>query len=505
MDNLQAGIRKKKEFNISKFKVAIHFLNLIFILSNFALNFLGSPSLRYVYLAHVILIFITILIYPLDQILTEIITLLFLEGQGRIIWNYQSWARIIFDALLFLALLKIFISNKKMYEKKVIPKAFVALLSLHFIWYIAEMFNVNNPSMIGVLAATKIYIFPELLFLGLTLVNLDIKRIDFSYALGTFALILILELALNIFQMQERQALVLKLSPYYLKAMGNGIFIGKLYRPFGTAFNPGGFSTFIYLSIGLLYLKPINTKMTVIRYMIIGGSIITLILCQVRSALVKYILILIFIHIGTLLFHRLSSKKVFPYIFILLFLSFNLDTILAKIPSFNDSNIEYAIARATALGDANKLRSSRISSDTLGTVLIQKLSRFPLGLGPGMTGAAGSINTEALAHDPVINSGLVWTHDNLIVALVIEFGYGAIFYIILIGLIPVYFTQELVKLYRNKNEEKFRIILICTSTLIVILIGNWGANALTYNPESFFFWFFAALGFYTLSDQRKLT
>jgi hypothetical protein len=122
-----------------------------------------------------------------------------------------------------------------------------------------------------------------------------------------------------------------------------------------------------------------------------------------------------------------------------------------------------------------------------------------------MTGAASSINAESLAHDPVINSKGLWTHDNLIVSLVIELGYGAIFYIILIGLIPVYFVQKLIKLYRNKNEEKFKIILICASTLAVIVIGNWGAVAITYNPESFIYWFFAAVGFYTLAEERQLT
>jgi hypothetical protein len=171
----------------------------------------------------------------------------------------------------------------------------------------------------------------------------------------------------------------------------------------------------------------------------------------------------------------------------------------------SDKNLEYAIARTASLGDSKSVSSSRISYDSLGTILETKLSIYPLGVGPGMTGAASSINSEFLNNDPVITTNYVWTHDNLIVALIIEFGYGAIFYIILILLIPIYFTQELIKLYKKKNEEKFRITLVCTSMLFVIIIGNWGANGIPYNPESFFFWFFSALGFCTLADQRIFT
>lgn len=505
MNYLQKDIKNKKEFNFSRFIIVIHLFNLVFILTNFALNFLGRPELKFIYLAHASLIFLSVLLFQLDKILPEIITLLFLEGQGRVIWSYQGWARIVFDIILLLAVIKIFIGKKKIYSKEVVPKAFIALITCHFLWYLVQIFNINSASIVGAVAAVKIYIFPILLFLGLTQTDLDTKKTEFNYTIMFFVLTLVLELTLNIFQMQEKQVLLLKISSYYFKAMTNGVFTGMLFRPFATTQLPGGLSSFMFLTLGLLYLRPVTMWKSLLRHLIILFTIVNLVICQVRSALVKYIMILILIHVGTLLFHRLSSKKLFPYIIALSFLAFNLDGLLAKLPMLDDKNLEYAIARTASLGDTNKMKSSRIGTDTLGTALVYHLSRYPLGVGPAMTGAASSVNAEFLAHDPVLNSRTLWTHDNLIVSLVIELGYGAIFYIILLGLIPVYFTQKLISLYRNKNEEKFRTVLVCTSTLVILIIGNWGAVAVTYNPESFIFWFYSAIGFYALADQRELT
>jgi hypothetical protein len=504
MNNLQEGVGKRKEFKLSRFIIVFHLLNLVLILSNFSLNFLGRPELKYVYLVHVVIIFLSIIIFPIEKILPEIITMLFLEGQGRVIWDYQAWARIIFDLILVFAVLKIFIANRKIYSKQVIPKAFVALILCHVLWYMVQIFNINSASIIGAVAAAKIYLFPIFLFFALSQVRLDVKGKDFTFILNFFILVFSLELLLNIFQMQEKQSLVLKISPFYFKAMQNGVFSGNLYRPFATTFIPGGLSTLIYLTVGLLFFKKSSFKYTITRFFIIGLSIVNLVLNQVRSALIKYILILIAIHVGTLIYHRLSTKKLIPYILILSIIAFNLENIIAKLPALNDKNLEYAIARTTALADTSKLTNSRISTNTLGEALYFHLSRYPMGVGPAMTGAASSINEEALAHDPVINSKSLWTHDNLIVSLVIELGYGAIFYIILIGLIPIYFIQKLIKLYRDKKEEKFLTTLICASALAVIIIGNWGAVAITYNPESFIYWFFAAIGFNTLADQRQL-
>jgi hypothetical protein len=504
MNNLQEVVNQRKEFNLSRFIIVFHLLNLVLILSNFSLNFLGRPELKYVYLVHVVLIFLSIIIFPFEKILPEVITMLFLEGQGRVIWDYQAWARIIFDLILVFAVLKIFIANRKIYSKQVIPKAFVALILCHVLWYMVQIFNINSASIVGALAAAKIYLFPIFLFFALSQINLDVKGRDFKFILTFFILVFFLELILNIFQMQEKQTLILKISPYYFRAMQNGIFSGKLYRPFATTFIPGGLSTLIYLTVGLLFLKSTHLKYSIFRFFIIGLSIVNLVLNQVRSALIKYILILIAIHVGTLIYHRLSTRKLIPYIIILAVIAFNLENLIAKLPVLNDKSLEYAIARTTALADTNKMSSSRISTSTLGEALYLHLSRYPMGVGPAMTGAASSINEEALARDPVINSKSLWTHDNLIVSLAIELGYGAIFYIILIGLIPIFFIQKLIKLYRDKKEEKFITMLVCASVLSIIIIGNWGAVAITYNPESFIYWFFAAIGFNTLADQRQI-
>jgi hypothetical protein len=57
--------------------------------------------------------------------------------------------------------------------------------------------------------------------------------------------------------------------------------------------------------------------------------------------------------------------------------------------------------------------------------------------------------------------------------------------------------------YAKKNYEPYKILLVCFSITLIILGGNWGAVGLTYNPESFIFWFFTSLGFITISNYKN--
>lgn len=475
--------------------------NFIALILTFVLNFMGHPSLKYVYVFHLTIAFTSIMFYEVSDILPIILTIFFLEGQGRILWEYASWSRIAFDILMLLAVLKIFIKQKKIFDFKRTPPILILFISLHFLWYLVEFSNLYSVSTFAVLGAAKLYVYPMLFFFGFSQLNIDVFDKRFQKTITFFILLLVLELALSIYQFNMKESLVLKLSGYYHKAMSDGIFTGLLYRPFGTTQLPGAISAFIFLTAGLLFFKVQSKILVILRIAVIAASAYVLILCQVRSALIKYVMIILLIHFGEMVYYRFKLKGFLNLLpIILLFLAG-----LHFLNSFTQKSgvdLNYVKDRISSLADVNKVRGARLNTEEFFKIVSTKLSDNPMGLGPGLTGAAGSLSKDLLIDNPFVNSGMTWTSDNIIIALIIDFGYGAIFYLLMICFIPFFFMRHLVIYFRAKNENGFRTILICFSSILTILVGNWGAIGLTYNPESFVFWLFSAIGFSTIANLK---
>ncbi len=480
----------------------ILFVNFILLLISFTLNFMGHPALKFIYLTQLSVAFISIMFYEISDILPIILTVFFLEGQGRILWEYASWSRIAFDILMLLAVLKVFIKQRKILDFNKTPPILILFISLHFFWYLVEFSNLYSVSTFAVLGAAKLYVYPILFFFGFSQLNIDVFSTKFQRTLTFFIILLTLEIALSVYQFNMKESLVLRLSHYYHKAMSDGVFTGLLYRPFATTQLPGAISAFIFLTVGFLFLKPTSKIFYVVRIVIIALSAYVLILCQVRSALIKFVMIVILIHLGEIIYYRFKAKgflNLLPIIFLMLAGFYFLNTFTQK----SGVDLNYVKDRITSLADVNKVRGARLNTNEFFKIISTKLSDNPMGLGPGLTGAAGSLSKDLLIDNPFVNSGMTWTSDNIIIALVIDFGYGAIFYLLMICYIPFYFFRFLIIYFRNKNEKEFKTLLVCFATIITILIGNWGAIGLTYNPESFTLWLLAAVGFSTISKSKS--
>lgn len=499
MNKIQENGQPSKRNNVL---LAVHGMNILLLCLNFLLNFAGESSLKYLYLLQVLLIFVSIIGFSFEEIFPEILILFFIEGQGRVLWEYQSWARIVFDVLTLLAIVKVFIVRRKIFENKLIPWPVLLFMSLHFFWYIVQLFNVYSASVFGALAASKIYIYPPFLFLAFLLSRIDIASEKFKTTLNIFYFILVVELFLNHYQMLMKQDLLLGISPYYYRAMKDGIFVNNLFRPFGTGPLPGSLAIFLFVTVGFLFLRKTGLKGAMFRLFLIASSCYIILTCQVRSAFVKYLLIIGLIEVGLMFYERFKPTKILPVFVIGLVLMIGGRTFLVESET-SDENLEYARERMSSLVDINKLKSSRLNVEDFSRIALTKIMEYPLGLGPGMTGAAGSINKDELAANPLFNKGLLWTSDNLFISLLIDLGVGALFYVLLIITIPLYFLRFLFIFYAKKQENNFRILLVCFSTLFVMLVGNWGAVGLTYNPESFGYWFFAAMGFKIIGQFKE--
>ncbi len=500
MDNLQANSEQRFK---SKIVTLTHFLNLILIVLNFTFNFIGHPALKYIYLLHVCLILFASFTFEIHDSMPEIFTLFFLEGQGRIIWGYAGWARIIFDLTTGLALLKIFIRNKKLIDLNKVPRPLMILFGLHILWYIIELFNLNGLSIFAAIAASKIYIFPMLFFLGMVQSNFSVLDKKFKTSLFFFFLLLILEMSLNFYQVTLKQNHLLAISPHYYKAMKDGIFTDTLFRPFATTQLPGALAAFLFLTAGFVHFFKDNLKNIIFKITIIAASLFNIMLCQVRSAIVKYLLIVLFIQIGKMIFDRFRPRTMVPFLVVALFLIFGVNQFLNDTDSSGDENIDYAKSRISTLTEVKKVQKERINLEDFYIIMSNKIMQYPIGFGPGMTGAAASLNADELKESKFITRDMIWTSDNLLISLIIDFGIGAVFYISLVLYVPFYFVRYLFYFYKKNQEQNFRILSVVASSMIVILIGNWGALGLTYNPESFIFWFLAALGLNIINLSKK--
>lgn len=503
MKYLQETINQSNNKLKSRILKLIYFLNIVALFVTISLNFLGMPVLKYHYLVHVSLTLFAILLFDFIEVLPLILVLYFLEGQGRIIWEYASWARIIFDALVLLATLKIFVTKRRIIDSKRVPFPLVFLVAAHFTWYMVEFSNLNSLSYFAVLAATKVYIFPILFFFGLTQIDFHVDKKVFQRTLNLLVIIFLLELSLTFYQFQMKEQLIMQISPYYFKIMRYGVFVGKFYRPFSTTQGPGTISIFIFLTIGLLYLKNSSKINTVLWTLLVFGSGYIIILCQIRSAFIKFVLIILALHLGELLFFRFKAKSFAALVIVLSFLVIGTPFLYENNSRTKDEGINYARDRLLSLENLDQVKSSRLDMTSFIRVVSDKLSDYPLGYGPGLTGPSASMSKNEMVGNKFINDDLTWTYDNLIVSLVIDFGIGAIFYLLIILYIPIYFFRFLSSYYIDKRYEPYRILLVCFCATLVIIIGNWGAIGLTYNPESFAFWFFAALGFSTITKYKS--
>lgn len=478
-------------------------INYLFIGIIFSLNFLALPQLKFVYLCYIVFAFTTAALMDLKTSLLIILTFSFLEGQGRILWNYHPFVRIAFDLLVATALIHSLVVRRELNTLKSLPRIVLLFMVLHFIWYLVEMFNPNAVSIFSAIAATKIYLFPILLFLVLRNSPDAFEESNLSKLVTLLFVIIVLESILSLYQGQKLESSLLSISSNYQTAIKD-IFVSKDFRPFGTAFLPGVIAVYLFLTTGFLFLKKEMSRKRMLLILLTCALVaLTILSAQVRSALVKYIVILLGCLFSLLICSPLSmDKKIIrmgQFIIALIIVGLTGYYLAAE---HKIINLDSAIGRWKTVTSYEKFKSGRAGPEMAFTILKLRLSEFPIGLGPGVTGAASSVSREAMDRDPIYNRNTFWGYDNLFLSLVVEFGYGSIFYILLILSLPLVVLKRGWRTLRAGKNYEARVCLIAFFQISVIILGNWGAIGLPYNPESFFFWFWGALAL-NISEDHK--
>ncbi len=286
---------------------------------------------------------------------------------------------------------------------------------------------------------------------------------------------------------------MLEISQYYEVPLKGDAFSGISFRPFGTSFLPGSMSVYLAYSTGFLLL--FNTKKQIynlLRIILVALAVIANLIMQVRSLLIKQLLILVGFNFTYFLKSERKFKLSLIIIPILISSIFAFKKLGLARNLFEGINLENTIDRIEDISSVENFTSKRASIGQVWDITIEKLSQSPLGLAPGRTGAARSIVKSNIINDPLFNEKFSWSYDNLIISLAIDLGIGMFFYLFIIILLPFLLIQKTIKAIRKK--KKYPILAISAVTCAVILIGNWGAIGIPYNPESFFFWFWIATG-----------
>lgn len=495
MNEIASDIRKTRR------KYFLIFLYII-VSIHFLLNFIGSPALKYFYLLELGFIFLSVFLLRFRLSVMPMLYLLFIEGQGRILWEYHPFFRNIFDFIVITAILKSFAIKKKLITVGKIPRSILFLIFLHFAWYLLQLFNVYNVGFLGTLAASKIYIYPFFLFL-LFLENPINHDEDLTESIQKFFIFLLtLEAVLCMVQMEFKEPLLMALSPYYKVAMKD-VFVDTLFRPFGTTHLSGAYS--VYFAFGTCFLFLSRSKSNVRSFFIllsVSFNWIALYLMQVRSALAKHVIILLAINIILLLVNKFRFKNFIKYLFFFaIFFSVAINFIdMEKL--FPDTDLTEATSRILIFTDLDEAKSAREGPDVIFGSIFTKLSENPLGLGPGRTGAASSVGLANIQSDPVYNMQDSWAWDNLWVSLAIDLGVGMIFYTIITLYFPLVLAFRTIKHFNTTDSFHYRGVVLSAVTTIIILVGNYGAIGLPYNPESFLFWFWAAFGMNSVYELK---
>lgn len=470
----------------------LYHLTLFVLCLYFGANLLGSPMVTPLYLLISVFVLVGVVLCDLEDSLTLIFIYFFIEGQGRVVLGYHPLSRIIFDLIVSVCVLLHFIRTKKLFPSRGLPKPFMVLFFCHLCVFTVSLFNVKGVGPYLGLPMIKIYVLPFILFFFIYDRSFDFESKAMKRVVQTILLLVIANGVISIVQYQGNSPFMVNISSYYGTIGKFSNFTKTQFRPFGTTYIPGGISTYLYLTLGMFFLAPRSVIMMVLA---VSLSIITLVLCQVRTALIQYVLLLVVFLFIQLKTTKLSAKVISRFLGVLLLFGISLSGLMYQISTGNSKQVDNTFSRTLTVFDKDTLSRARLGPSDIIRIILYNLEENPFGLGPGRTNPVTKEMGEAIDNDPVYNLDFSWNYDNLWVTIVIDFGFGAIFYALMILSMPWYLLSMSFTLLRRKKMKELKVLLIATTTVTLIVLANWGGVGIPYNPVSFMFWFWCAIGF----------
>jgi hypothetical protein len=409
------------------------------------------------------------------------------EGMAKILSGYNPIVHVGSD-LLVCALtarwfLTFLIKRDKLPEYK---PPLTVIFAAHFIWFLIEFLNPYSLGLIPSIAGAKLYITMTLLYAYGFYLCTDLKEIH--WFMGIWIVIGALQVILSLQQAAIGPASVLMISGNYAEPLRK--FRGQAFRPFGMTALAGGPSIFIFLIGPFLLYFLVQAKSVLLKValgLLIPASVVVITFCQVRSALIKMMIgSALFILLGFTQAPREIKKKIFFSVPIAALL------LIFLLPKMTSHWVEYQGENAAALERTmSTFDPTKISGARAGAMdrIVSAAVRVPLGAGLSRTGAAAGKFAAEVSADPYFPEGFF--SDNFWAAVISELGIpGALIITIIMVMIVIRGAKGL-RLIKNPGVSAAQAVIL--SSLIMIIVGLWGAEGILYNPEAAFFWFFSGV------------
>ena len=481
------------------------YLYLAVIFLHLAFNLQGSSATLYTYFLIAGLMGVATIALPLRHSLPFMFFFLIFEGQGRILTGYNPFFRIVFDLYLAIIILKNLVKVRILFPKDKLPLLIYTLFIMHFAWWTIEIFNPRGANVFASLATSKFYIFPIVLFLGILSSDLRVESKEFQNYLFWYFIVLFIGIILCGVQMNFGADFMHGISPNYSYLFKKyQAYSGKLFRPWGTTHIPGGYSGILCYVVGFIFMFRSSDDMGVslskrkvrIRYVIyiifILASWYTMLISQVRTLFIQNLMITILCILLRVWGLKAKSKTILA-LTVGTLISVGVSSLfLNNLTDFSDKfQLANSIVRIEQL-DKTGIMSKRASPSTV----LDKLSsdmEIPFGWGPGMTTTFLPAFVEAQKKRWDLKRYQFWALDNFYVFALLELGLGGIFIILISFFIPAFIFKYMVKLKGVQEENSLSSMAPALAVGIVVIIANWGAVLLPFNPVSFFYWFYVAI------------
>lgn len=417
----------------------------------------------------------------------------FISFQGflKIISNYHPAVHLGADLVVIGLFAKFIVQNalQPPSDKEKFPSISILFL-IHFGWIVITVFNPLSLGLIPSIGGAKVYVSMFILFFFGYFLTTNLKDIHTYFRF--FIFLAFIHTVFTIYQGLNGAESVLSLHPRYAVQLEK--YRQSAFRPFGLTNLPGAPSVYLYTSLPFLvyflyFSKSLFERMFCI--FLIPAIGMSLLFCQVRSAIVKAVVsIVLFVFMFLTSHFPLSkSKRLYAFLgtasFAALVVAFF--PVLMTLSEDASTDNSRAFERSLSSFDIDAMSYARRGA-------LERFSRYateiPFGAGFSRVGAsAGAFASYNLA-DKRFPGGYFFG-DNLFITLLIEIGFpGLLFVSSLIGVI-------LFKGFKGWHQEKRTFLigpqLAILSSLFAIFIGSYGAEGIIYNPESAFFWFFSGV------------
>lgn len=412
------------------------------------------------------------------------------EGLAKIVSGYHPIVHVGVDLLLVALVTKtlILIILKRTKKEFDFPPL-TSLFFLHLIWFIITIANPYSLSLFASLAGAKVYVTMLLLFFFAFYLNENDMR-EVKIIMLIWVLVSVIHTVVGFYQAAIGPSSVTQIHPGYASALAK--YEGRAFRPFGLTHVAGMPAIFIFLSTPFLIYFIISARSVILKVlysMMIPAWFLMMFICQVRSALLKAIVgvgffIGYFNYVSFFNMTKSSFKKMVLISVLIATVAISMPVVLSKAEG-NLPDAIRAIERTMTLFDYEKVAASR--RNILDRFLTY-LKMAPLGAGLSRTGAASG-KFSNLIHSPDDPFGPVFFADNFWIATLVDLGIPGMLLLSLIIIFVLYRGLKYVRRIHPLDTQYLYIAIL--SSLFACAIGMYGAEAMLYNPEAAFFWYFS--------------